>query len=632
MKRIITYLMYFSAIIGVSFSVHGQNPNNLLTYSTSGACGYSTAFCVGTYLGVPVTATKDQYARLMYLPEFNTNNLDSVLIKNVRFSNTIMRNFDAIPRTVKYNVRIYKVSGAGYTLTNRTLLASAVSSTVTIPAGGGVTSLTYSQLTFQQFTATFNKRFSAHDTIALEVESEDHFNQGIYAAMWFGLRSESRQVSYFTATTCGVNVTPTSVYATIGAAYVGYGCPNIGLDIEANAEFFSIPAPPPFVVFKDTICAGAVNIPYAVTPVAHATDYEWDYTGGGVTISGTGPAVNISASMAATSGYLRVKAKNFYGESDWTSRYIQVDSIFRINLNLTNPTICLGDSVALSGPAGFSSYRWEPPTGLTVLDDRATVASPANSHSYTLVVEDQYGCRGIGSTFVSINPGPSIYVAPQSLGICSDSIDVTVTGALAYEWVPTVGLSDPNSGVLKAKPTATTHYTITATDAMGCTTENPVVIKVYPTPNGTITRNGRILTAPTGMNSYLWYKDDVPVVPSAIFHQYNMKTPGNYKVLMVDANGCEFFSNIIIADDITGIAQLAMDQLKLYPNPTKDLITIETDLNVNFRLFTLDGKLIMEGLDTKKVDMSSLATGMYYLEVEDIKSLQKASFKVVKSE
>lgn len=610
-----------------------QNPNTLLTYSTGTPCSSATSFCGATpalYPTVHIQSTKQQFARVFDLNGFNTSNHDSVLIKNVRFSNTIIRNFDIVNDTFNYVVRIYKLTGNGYTLGNRTLVATANSNRHVIPAGNGFINGYFQQI-FQEFTAPFNIRISAHDTIAIEVENPDFYTQGKLTVIYMGKRSETRQSSYLTAALCGVYTTPTLLFPIIGASYAGIGCNNIGFDIEANAEFFSTPVNTTWNRFKDTTCAGAQNVVYSVNTSQHATTYDWSYTGGGVTINGNGNAsVTLNMALTATSGVLSVTPRNYYGRALTLSRPIQIDSIFEITLNHINPVICLEDTIDLEGPGGYDSYRWEPPTGLTSLNTRTTRASPANSHSYTLVVEDEYGCRGIGSTFVQINRGPVLHITPNPVSVCDDSVTVTITGAADYNWTPGAGVGDPFAGTTKVRPASTTVYTIIAADAMGCISETPLKVTVNNMSNVAVTQNGRILSVPAG-NGYLWYKDGAPVIPHAIFNQYNVKTPGTYKVLITDANGCQAFSEEVIIKGL-GIINLDESVIKLYPNPARDYVYIETALDVNYEVFGIDGKLIFGNKNNKVVDMARLASGMYYLVIEDVATSNKASFKIVKSE
>lgn len=583
-----------------------QNPNTFLTQTATQVI--SDAFGCAAW-AVPYT-DDNQYYRIYDLATYNTNNLDSFQVRNVEIGLYMTSSVLAPTGTHPIYVKIHKLNTPTFTsLANLTLLAQKDTS-----IGMGLNNVT--------LPISLVTRIGANERIVVETGAASGTPN--LTAIGFGfIYGPETGPSYITSTGCGLPA-PATVSSLVTT-------PQLAVKLNVNGEFFSLPDTTGFTVFRDTICAGAVGVNYAVATADHATTYEWTYSGGGVSINGNGSAaVTINASLGATSGFLTCTPKNYYGSAAAVSRYIQIDSVFHINLNLVNPVICLGDSVTLEGPAGYSSYRWEPPTGLTVLDDRITRASPANSHSYTLVVEDQFGCRGVGATFVSINTGPVIQLQPDPVHVCDKPVTVTLSGAVEYEWTPATGVTDPFAAVTDVRPGSTTNYTIIAKDAMGCTSETPVTVTVNNLGSITITQQGRILSVPEGYG-YLWYKDGQPVVPHAIFRQYNVKGPGTYKVLVTDANGCQAFSDEVVIKSL-GIGSLDADMVKIYPNPSKDKIFIETDLKIGYELLSVDGKSVLKASGTKTVDMSGLADGMYYLLVYDLDTQAGTTFKVQKIE
>jgi len=78
--------------------------------------------------------------------------------------------------------------------------------------------------------------------------------------------------------------------------------------------------------------------------------------------------------------------------------------------------------------------------------------------------------------------------AGSDVAICSGtSTQLNATGGVGYVWSPTTGLNNPNIYNPVATPTVTTTYTVTVTDAYGCTGSDNVVIAVTSTPTFTIT-------------------------------------------------------------------------------------------------------------------------------------------------
>jgi hypothetical protein len=76
------------------------------------------------------------------------------------------------------------------------------------------------------------------------------------------------------------------------------------------------------------------------------------------------------------------------------------------------------------------------------------------------------------------------------------------------------------------------RYQVVVTDAGGCAlTSEPVDIVVSLRPVPTITRTGNVLEAPPGFASYRWST-------GATGRTLTLQQPGEYRVTVVDANGC----------------------------------------------------------------------------------------------
>ena len=69
----------------------------------------------------------------------------------------------------------------------------------------------------------------------------------------------------------------------------------------------------------------------------------------------------------------------------------------------------------------------------------------------------------------------------------SVTLNTTATGAVNYNWTPTIGLSDPTAANPSASPSATTTYTLTIDDGSGCTASDQVTVTVDPNPVVTLT-------------------------------------------------------------------------------------------------------------------------------------------------
>lgn len=78
----------------------------------------------------------------------------------------------------------------------------------------------------------------------------------------------------------------------------------------------------------------------------------------------------------------------------------------------------------------------------------------------------------------------------------------------------------------------------------------------------------------------------------------------------------------IAMDGNLSVEQNQPEQYKVYPNPVKDILTIEMESNIeaNIELFNLFGQKILELgtiTDSKNLDLSNLSTGVYLLKVNN---------------
>ncbi|MGZ3904666.1 MAG: T9SS type A sorting domain-containing protein, partial [Bacteroidia bacterium] len=113
---------------------------------------------------------------------------------------------------------------------------------------------------------------------------------------------------------------------------------------------------------------------------------------------------------------------------------------------------------------------------------------------------------------VTIKPAAAV-ISVSGTSICSGNsapLSVSPTTFLtSYAWLPATGLNTSSGANVTAAPTATTVYTITATNYSGCTysTSATVVVKPLPTvvvpSQGACVGESATLTA-SGANTYAW--------------------------------------------------------------------------------------------------------------------------------
>jgi hypothetical protein len=115
---------------------------------------------------------------------------------------------------------------------------------------------------------------------------------------------------------------------------------------------------------------------------------------------------------------------------------------------------------------------------------------------------------------VTVNARPNINVTgTPSLTICTgQSTQLLATGAATYSWSPAVGLNNPNIANPVANPTSTTTYTVTGTNAEGCTNTATVTVTISAglnitanaSPGQTICVGQSTTLTASGATTYMW--------------------------------------------------------------------------------------------------------------------------------
>lgn len=170
---------------------------------------------------------------------------------------------------------------------------------------------------------------------------------------------------------------------------------------------------------------------------------------------------------------------------------------FTDNLVLTgrmDTSICKNQSVVLNTVSNATIYSWSPTTGLNNPSIASPVASPLTNTTYMLLAS-LGSCSKTYTVNISVTE-PVLVDAGQPISIIQgDHIKIfaTATGATNYSWTPATGLNASTILSPIAQPAITTLYTITATNALGCSSSDDVLITVIPycvrvrnafTPNG----------------------------------------------------------------------------------------------------------------------------------------------------
>lgn len=171
---------------------------------------------------------------------------------------------------------------------------------------------------------------------------------------------------------------------------------------------------------------------------------------------------SISITPTVTTSYTVTGTVDATGCTNTVVKTIIVNALPTITVN--NGSICEGNSFTMT-PSGASTYT---------VSSGATVVTPTTNTSYTVTGTDVNGCINNAVTSVTVNSNPTITaVTNYSLMCVGETASLTASGATSYTWN-----TNETATVIAVSPTVTTNYTLTGTDANGCSNVATVIQSV----------------------------------------------------------------------------------------------------------------------------------------------------------
>ncbi len=170
---------------------------------------------------------------------------------------------------------------------------------------------------------------------------------------------------------------------------------------------------------------------------------------------------------------------------------------------------CIGGADTLKA-SGAQTYSWSPANGLSCTNCPAPLANPVTTTVYTVTGTDSIGCKASDDVTVIVNPLPVINAGEDKTACEGKPVQLLAGGGVSYVWTPASGLSCVNCADPIATIANTATYTVTGTDAKGCTNKDDVTINVINRQPVTFSQDDSICTGQeialtaTGGTAYSW--------------------------------------------------------------------------------------------------------------------------------
>jgi hypothetical protein len=319
-------------------------------------------------------------------------------------------------------------------------------------------------------------------------------------------------------------------------------------------------------------------------------------------------------------------------------------------------------NLSVAPVCGASSYTWSGPSGFTVTSGQGTpniTASISSGMSGTVTCVIAFPGAACGITYttsITHSPAPTVSVSASPSGIICFGSSTTLTAsgtATSYSWLPTTGLSNPNIANPVASPTVTTTYTVTGTNALGCTRTATITVTVNPqltaitapddtTCCGSITYIGGASGSASGGTSpytYSWSPTTnimgcTNCANPAVFSCSGGPGPVTYTLTVTDANGCTATNTVTIWFNLCRLANpdagqeqqdapvIAAD-MSIAPNPSNGnfIITLPGAAMHDVEVLNLLGEIVYSksGIADASltVDLSAQPKGVYFVKCRE---------------
>lgn len=356
-----------------------------------------------------------------------------------------------------------------------------------------------------------------------------------------------------------------------------------------------------------------LNPPTVVANVTDPTPCSGEY----VTFTGSG-ATSYSWDNGITNGVpIQVTGSGFVsytvtGTTQWCSDQDVITLILQdqptVLASASANEICLGESVTLTSSGDADTYSWG-----TFVSEGVPIF-PTFTTTYNVTGVDGAGCSTTSGVTVVVHELPVVSAGADKTICQGGLVTLSGAGAVSYTW---------NNGVLNNVPFNATvagvsTYTVTGTDQYGCEDTDDVEVNALESPviTGVVNHEGNgfdgsidvTVTGGTGNYVYQWSHGYTTEDASGL-------TANDYTIIVSDGI-CSSQETFTIISTV-GVDENEPLHVSVYPNPTSDILFIDSELTYFYTISDMQGRVILKGeaVGKETVSIEDVADGSYVLTI-----------------
>jgi uncharacterized repeat protein (TIGR01451 family) len=356
-------------------------------------------------------------------------------------------------------------------------------------------------------------------------------------------------------------------------------------------------------------------------------------TDGAATISVSGGVGPFTYSWSPSGGTTATQTGLAAGTYTVTVTDMSDNSTASIPVTINQPTalvsttpggmnVCAGQAItffaAVSGGTPAYTYNWSPSAGLSSVTVLNPICVVYVTTSYTLTVTDANGCTTSSVLTLFVDPPMTIGITTQNTtcGLCDGQATAVVSGGnppYTYTWSITGGTAPTTTNLCGAS------YTVTITDANGCTATDVATINSVPSISDVFVS---VTNASCGNAdgfavidsihggvapyTYLWSPS------GATGSTFTNLAAGIYNLTVMDSLSCSYSEPVVISN-IAGPASASITTVNTNCTANTGQVNIGTVTGgVSPYTYSFNG-----GAFTSTTSYTGLGAGVYMVQIED---------------
>lgn len=229
--------------------------------------------------------------------------------------------------------------------------------------------------------------------------------------------------------------------------------------------------------------AGPIALPNIEDCNDHCFNLTWNPATQTLTATLDGTPISFTGNI---SNYLGGATSAYYGFTSGTGSLSNPHTVCIGPVQLQpmqDVDVCPSGSVQLQADPNGVNYQWAPHPTLSATNIANPIATPVQTTTYSVTIFYECGESATDDVTVNVLPSPTATASVNSPVCWGETIQLSAEGGQTYLWSgPGFASGFQNPSIPNADFLHSGVYTVTVTDAFGCTASASVNVVVFPQP------------------------------------------------------------------------------------------------------------------------------------------------------